>query len=44
MKKINLNENDPMKYLNKKHDHKFLFISSWNLKKKRRKRLKFLKY
>ena len=40
MKKINLNENDPMKYLNKKHDHKFLFISSWNLKKEKKEKIK----
>ena len=28
MKKIDVNEKDPITYLNKKRDHKFFFISS----------------
>ena len=43
MKKIDVNEKDPITYLNKKRDHKFFFISSWNVNKSEKGKHKFPK-
>lgn len=43
MKKIDVNEKDPITYLNKKRDHKFFFISSWNVNNSKKGKHKFPK-